>query len=525
MKSGKHRFTWSEIRGIGLVILALVALIYYYSWWFTADTMSIWSGFAFVLALAYGLFQLVGNWTLYLATHYRSGNCSHYPEEKLTVDVFITAFKENHSLVERALLAAQAMPEDKKVWLLDDGDDPVLAQMASRLGVGYLTRSDRRNAKAGNINAALTRTTGDIIAIFDIDHAPNPDFLTKTLGCFGDLEVGFIQVMLTFANREESWISKAAADSSLDFYNPTSIGADGLRSATLIGSNALIRRKALESIGGYQPGLAEDLATSVALHAAGWRSVYIAEPLAPGISPPDLTSWFTQQLKWSRGVFELLVSVFPRMFWKLQPGHRVMYAVRMTYYWIGLFVGIHLLSTIDVLWQGNMVVLDSFEEYHKHLLPLIGMTLVIRHLAIWRWVHPKLKDASVQWKPTLLVFGTWPIYTLSWFMAIFRIPLRFQPTPKLASGRLPLIWVFPQVATLLLTLTGLIYTIIMTRTLYFLVFGVALGQIVAQSFLIIDWFRTKSSFHVPVKSISSNTHAFTETLTEPSYSTDDIVGR
>jgi cellulose synthase (UDP-forming) len=304
--------------------------------------------------------------------------------------------------------------------------------------------------------------------------------------------------MLTFANRETSWISKATADTSLDFYNPTSIGADGLRSATLIGSNALIRRKALESIQGYQPGLAEDLATSVALHAAGWHSVYISEPLAPGIAPPDLTSWFTQQLKWSRGVFELLLTAFPHKVKQLQPGHQVMYVVRMTYYWIGLFTAFHVLSTIGVLWRGSVTALNIFQDYLLHLAPLIGMTLLIRQLALRRWIHPSIGKIKFQWKPTLLVFATWPIYTLAWFMAIFRVPLRFQPTPKTASGTLHPAWVLPQVITAILLIAGLVYAWAATGTVNVLVYGFALGLTFAQLSLVVNWLRPEKPLPTPV---------------------------
>lgn len=489
MKDRKHHFTASELRGIGLVVIAVATLVYYYSWWFTHQEISFWLVLTFILALAYGVIQLAGNWLLYLATHYRSTTCTPVIKQKCTVDIFITAYHEDHGLVERALLAACALPEEKKVWLLDDGHDPALASMATRLGVGYLIRSDRRNAKAGNINAALPRTTGDIIAIFDIDHAPKPDFLTKTLSFFDNPEVGFVQVMLTFTNQEESWISKATADTSLDFYNPTSIGADGMRSATLIGSNALIRRKALESIKGYQPGLAEDLATSIALHAAGWQSVYVAEPLAPGIAPPDIASWFTQQLKWSRGVFELLLTALPQKFRQLHLGHKVMYAVRTTYYWIGLFTSIHLLVTIGVLWSGSSSVLSNFQGYLEYLFPLVGVTLVIRQLALRRWAHPSIGNLRLQWSATVLVFVTWPVYTLAWFMAMLRVPLRFQPTPKTASGWLHPVWVLPQITTVILLLAGLVYANVKTGMFPALVFGFSLAEAIVQLFLLIDWLR------------------------------------
>jgi cellulose synthase (UDP-forming) len=521
MKNKKHHFTISELRGIGLVILGMIALVYYYSWWFTGN-ISIWSAFALLFALIYGLIQLVGNWLLYLATHYRDLTYPRLPANKFTVDVFITAYHEDHALVERALQAASNLSEEKKVWLLDDGNDPVLAGMAAQYGIGYLTRSDHRDAKAGNINAALSRTSGDIIVIFDIDHAPKPDFLTRTLGCFANPKVGFVQVMLTFATRQESWIAEASAATSLDFYNPISIGADGLRSATLIGSNALIRRKALESIQGYQPGLAEDLATSVSLHAAGWQSVYIAEPLAPGIAPPDLVSWFTQQLKWSRGVFEILLTKFSSKFPQLQLGHQIMYAVRMTYYWIGLFTAAHVLLSIYVLWSGSAATLTWFEEYLVHLAPLIGMTLLIRQLALRRWKHPSLGKMIWQGKPTMLVIATWPIYTLSWFMAIFRVPLRFQPTPKTATGSLHPLWLLPQIITTVLLMFGVINATITTKAWNIAVYGFAFGLIIVHLSLISDWLRPVVEPAIPNPGSSPLRHPLSETLpTNSSYPGQD----
>lgn len=518
MRGKKHNVTASELRGIGLVIIAVITLIYYYSWWFTSKNLSFWLILAFILALAYGLIQLAGNWILYLATHYRSTVCVPIKTQTCTVDVFITAYHEDHDLVERALVAACALPEDKKVWLLDDGQDPALARMAARLGVGYLTRPDRHGAKAGNINAALPRTTGDIIAIFDIDHAPKPDFLTKTLNFFDSPEVGFVQVMLTFKNQDESWISKATADTSLDFYNPTSIGADGMRSATLIGSNALIRRKALESIKGYQPGLAEDLATSIALHAAGWQSVYVAEPLAPGIAPPDLASWFTQQLKWSRGVFELLLTAFPQKIRQLHSGHRLMYAVRTTYYWIGLFTSIHLLVTIGALWSGSPSALRNFEGYLEHLFPLVGVTLAIRQLALRRWAHPSIGNLRLQWSATVLVFVTWPVYTLAWLMAMFRVPLHFRPTPKTPSGWLHPAWILPQITTIILLITGLAYASVKTKLFPPLVVGFSLAEAIVQLLLLTDW------LHMTIGRSSSKRNASSQPLSSAAYKPEDSLG-
>ncbi len=477
----------SEWRGLLLVIGGVCALSYYIYWWLSNLSLSSpWLLLAFVPVVAYGVIQILGNWALYLATHWRRPlPLLTIPEDK-SVDVFVTACGEDPILVERALQAAVNMRGTHKTWLLDDGNDPRLAKLAKRLGAGYLVRNGRTHAKAGNLNAALARTSGDIVVIFDIDHAPNPDFLERTLGYFRFPMVGFVQVMLTFENQAAGWVAAAAADSTLDFYNPTSIGSDGLQSATLIGSNALIRRAALESIGGYKPGLAEDLATSLAIHVAGWRSVYVAEPLAPGYAPPDLTAWFTQQLKWARGVFELLLTDYLRLYPQMPRSKRAAYAVRMTYYWIGPVIFLHVLATIIALFSSNPATLTSFQSYLAHLVPLGIAVIVIRQLALRRWRHFSLRP-NLQIKPIILVVGSWPVYTLAWLMALIRVPLSFRLTPKAQSGDLNPGWMLPQTAVSLLLFWGMARHLGQPATLSFLMWGFAGAQLVAHLLLIGLW--------------------------------------
>ena len=481
-KKIQERF--STIRSIILVSAGVTAAGFYHSWWITDSRLtSPWLILGFIVAVAYVGIQIMGNWLLYLAAHWRYATPA-IPIRNLTVDVFVTAYKEDHSLIERCLTAARDMRGQHKTWLLDDGKDPGLARMAERLGVGYLTREGNKDAKAGNLNAALAKTDGDIIVIFDIDHAPLPDFLEKTLSYFIYPKLGFVQVMLNFINDEDGWVAQAASESSLDFYNPTSIGSDGLSSTTLIGSNAVIRRKALESIGGYKPGLAEDLATSIALHAAGWHSLYVERPLAPGYAPPDLAAWFTQQLKWARGVFELLITDYPRYFFKLKTGQRVSYAVRMTYYWLGTVIGIHMLTTIGILFSGSEAILQTYQQYLIHLFPLMGLVLLIRTRALRRWSHRSPMKQNLQWKPMALVCATWPIYILAWIMAVFRVPLGFRATPKTSSGKVNPIWLMPQIITTILALVGVCYTILFFNGwAYPLVLGFAIALVAPQLLL------------------------------------------
>jgi cellulose synthase (UDP-forming) len=440
-----------------MIVAGFGTFFNYLSWWLSDGRLaSPWIALLFCAAMLYAAVQIIGVWILYLFAENDSPPSS-WPDG-LTIDVFVTAYREPYDLIERSLTSACTMRGEHRTWLLDDGSDPCSAAMAKRLGAGYFAREGHTNAKAGNVNAALEKTEGDIVVVFDIDHVPEPDFLERSVGYFANPRIGFVQVMLTFSNSQESWVAKAAVETSSDFYNPTSLGAHGMGSATLMGSNALMRRTALESIGGYQPGLAEDLATSIALHAAGWQSAYVAEPLAPGLAPPSFFSWFIQQLKWARGVFELLLTAYPRLFGRLSWGQRVTYAVRMTYYWIGPAVATHLLATIAILIYGNYWVRAGYHQYLIHITPLLLATAGIRYAALKLYRHHSVANTSFV-RASILVYATWPIYLLAWGMALLRLPLKFQPTPKRADDRLNPLWLFPQIVVVLLIGVGTGYTI------------------------------------------------------------------
>ena len=475
------------------IVSGFAAFINYLGWWveILKSEQNIWFfvviQFFFMCAIAYGGIQLIGNWVLYLIAQRPTVQAVFPPD--LSVDVFVTTCDEPYEMVEKTLCAACVMRGKQKTWLLDDGDNPKLAKLANNLGAGYLTRSDRKNAKAGNLNAALTRTSGDIVVIFDIDHVPKPGFLEQSLAPFSDPEVGFVQVMLTFANSGESWVAKAANETSLEFYNPTSLGAYSIGGTTLMGSNALIRRSALESIGGYQPGLAEDLATSINLHAAGWKSAYIADSLAPGLAPPTFFAWFVQQMKWSRGVFELLITSYPKLFRRLTWGQKLSYAVRMTKYWIGPAVALHMFATIAILIFANAPIRDAFHRYLLQIAPLVACDALIRYLGLDRWRHKTMQAPSLL-RAVVLVYATWPIYLSAWLMAIFRMNIEFQPTPKNSEGRLHPLWLAPQLIAIILLFTGLLYTVFVKAHRPSILLLFAIFQGILQLLFMRQWIST-----------------------------------
>jgi cellulose synthase/poly-beta-1,6-N-acetylglucosamine synthase-like glycosyltransferase len=273
----------------------------------------------------------------YLYCRFKKPNPNETMSLDYTVDIFLPAYKEPIWIVERALKATKKITYPHKTYLLDDSQDGRYDALGKQLKIDCLTRHGNRNRKAGNINAALEKTFGDFIAIFDIDHAPFPDFLDRTLSYFKDPQVGVVQVMQTFCNAKDGLIAEASVQTALEYFNITGVCKNNVGAMSHHGSNAVIRRMALESIGGYQSGLAEDLETSLDLHAKGWKSKYVCEPLAPGFAPADFRAFCTQQLKWSKGVFVAAQrSFFDGTFFRLTWHQRLAYSIRYSYYLVGL---------------------------------------------------------------------------------------------------------------------------------------------------------------------------------------------
>ena len=263
------------------------------------------------------------------------------------VDVFTTyCAGEPYEMVVNTLHAILRINYPHTTYLCDETSDPYLRQVCAELGINYVTRVDKTDAKAGNINNALYEATGEICLIIDPDHVPVPDFLDQVLPYFDDPAVGFVQCVQAYYNRKQSAVAFGATEQTYGFYGPmmTSMGQYG--TAQAIGANCTFRRAALDSIGGHANGLSEDMHTAMRLHANGWQSVYVPFPLSYGLVPATLSAYYKQQLKWARGTFELLVSVYPYVFKGLSGRQRLHYATLPLYYLLGLVQLVDLLIPI-----------------------------------------------------------------------------------------------------------------------------------------------------------------------------------
>jgi cellulose synthase (UDP-forming) len=440
-----------------LVIFGVFSEIYYFAWWFEFNRLNHPLLFIlFVLAVIYCIVQILFVWYIYL--HSKRPD-QFKPPSELEVDVFIPTYDEPIELVERTLTAVLAIRYPHQTYLIDDGHRAECHELAKRLGVCYLSRSDNTDQKAGNVNYALAHSTGEFIAIFDVDHIPAPDFLDRSLGPFRDPEVGFVQVMLSHYNQTESFVAAAAAQRNDGFFGPVMLGLQGCDCVQMFGSNCIFRRQALESIGGYQSGLAEDLNTSVHLHAKGWRSYYIPEVLAEGLEPADLLSFLKQQFKWSLGIFTILWRIYPRLANRLNLKMNICYLWRLTCYLAGPAIALHIIVTILILFQGSETYTAHFVSYLKHSLPFVIIFLFINYFVQKNYritvVSPGFRLGGI-----LLAYGIWPVYTLSFLFSLLGIEVSFMATPKEAKGGNFIKLAFIQIVTVILMILGIVLRVI-----------------------------------------------------------------
>jgi cellulose synthase (UDP-forming) len=233
------------------------------------------------------------------------------PVPGLSIDVFIPTYDEPVDVVRRTLLGALAIRYPHETWLLDDGERAEMRDLASTLGCRYVARTEHSNAKAGNLNHALALAGGDFVAIFDADHIADPQFLERTLGYFADEGLAFVQTPQEFfnANSFEHLAARPTMSNGASlFHHVVQRSRDRSNSTIFTGSSAVLRRRALDGIGGFTTGtISEDVHTSFRLHASGWRSIFHPETLSAGMAPLGGAAYCGQRLRWAQDSLQLLL--------------------------------------------------------------------------------------------------------------------------------------------------------------------------------------------------------------------------
>ena len=113
-----------------------------------------------------------------------------------SVDVYLPTAGESITVLADTYqrVARMRYPGRLEVYVLDDGGRPEVEALAAEYGFTYLSRPNRgQMKKAGNLAYGYAQTTGDIIAVFDADFAPRPDYLLELVPYLDDATIGIVQ--------------------------------------------------------------------------------------------------------------------------------------------------------------------------------------------------------------------------------------------------------------------------------------------------------------------------------------------
>lgn len=385
-----------------------------YIWWRYDQTLPWESSLDIPFALALLITEVYGI-TIYLLGMFV--NAKHRERDIIpidsskpvpSVDVFIPTYNEPLRVVGPTIAAATQLnyPGTINVWVLDDGgtaqklndSDPdkaavsrrrsrSLKQLCQDLGVNYLTRPANEHAKAGNINHALTHSNSELILILDADHVPSKDFLSNTVGQFQrQPNLGFVQTPHFFVTpnpieRNLGIENKVPAENEM-FYNGILKGLDFWNASFFCGSAAIIRRKALEEVGGISTRtITEDADTALDIHAKGWDSAYINKAMIAGLSPDTIGNYVTQRTRWAQGMLQILMLNNPVLKRGLTIPQKLCYLNSTLFWFFPLFRVVYLIAPLCYLLFDLQIFVGNANDFIAYAIPHLLISIAItQHL-------------------------------------------------------------------------------------------------------------------------------------------------
>ena len=208
----------------------------------------------------------------------QNGDCKMKNDIK-SIDVFITCYKESYNIIkgtiDTALTSIDHMRKikqlDIKLYVLDDaGNEEVRKYIYTKTDTYYIARRNHDHAKAGNLNHALSLTSGDAIVFLDADaNLVREGILKLYTHLHGqDSNVAWVQGIKDFEKRLPCdkrylrWFGACEETNSL----ASTLASTNFNNGIFLGSGAIFMRRPLKSIGYIPVGsVGEDVDTSFLL--------------------------------------------------------------------------------------------------------------------------------------------------------------------------------------------------------------------------------------------------------------------
>jgi cellulose synthase (UDP-forming) len=436
-----------------LLLLNSIVAIIYISWWFSFNhILNIYIYSLLFFGEIYHVIMALGFW--FTIWQRKRNDYIVSLKNNESVIIFITVAGEPVDVVEETVRAAKEIDYSNfKVCILNDGylakkdNWEEIEKLAKRLGVRSITRKSGSGAKAGNINNGLKQTSSDFIVILDADMVPNKDFLSKLMPYFKDDKVAFVQSPQYYKNQNKNEITQGSWEQQNFFFGPIMRGKNNLNSAFLCGTNVVIRRKAIEEVGGInEKSIAEDFLTSFYLHKKKWKSIYYPNVLCEGLAPEDLLSYYKQQHRWARGSLEILFRYNPFFRFGFTLPQRIQYFLSSLYYFNGLIVLIDIITPLLFLYFGIQPVSTSTQIFALFFIPYMFLNLYTLYL---------ISNGSITFRAISFSQSSFFLQLSALFSLITGRDTKFEVTSKRQRQGKFIFLVYPHLIYTILALIGI----------------------------------------------------------------------
>jgi cellulose synthase/poly-beta-1,6-N-acetylglucosamine synthase-like glycosyltransferase len=364
------------------------------------------------------------------------------PKEWPTVTIQLPIYNEKYT-VERLLSAITKLdyPSERlQIQVLDDSTDDT-AQLVKRfvqeyklrgVDIEWLHRTNRQGYKAGALSEALPSATGELIAIFDADFVPKPDWLKKTVPLFQNRKLGCLQTRWGHTNRNYSSLTRAEA-MAIDGHFIIEQTARSRNDLFLNfnGTAGIWRRACIADAGGWQwDTLTEDLDLSYRAQMRGWKIDYLPDVVVPAELPAQVEAFKKQQFRWAMGSSQVVCKILPKVFestlpWKI----RLMAVLHLTGYFVHPLMLASLLLTLPV----GLLLPEAFSLFPISFIAGLGPP-VLYLLATAPHTPPLIERLKLLPLLTITGFGISLSTSIAVLHGLTKKGGAFVRTPKLNLG-------------------------------------------------------------------------------------------
>jgi 1,2-diacylglycerol 3-beta-glucosyltransferase len=236
------------------------------------------------------------------------------------VSVLVPARDEAAVIQETLLSIGGLRYHDRKgqprfeVVVLDDRSRDGTGERAARVDIPVPVRVVRvpdglPQGKAAVLNVGTQVARGQLLAVFDADARPEPDFLLRAVPWLLEPGVAAVQGRRRLYFRSAGWVARGQ-EHEFDVYQTVMQRArEHFGAHVLLGGNGMVvNRAALEAVGGWNPdALTEDIDLAIRLHAAGWRVRYCEEAVVWEEAVSTWSGLVRQRARWTEGALRALV--------------------------------------------------------------------------------------------------------------------------------------------------------------------------------------------------------------------------